>query len=194
MKGELQILQNVMLLARAAQLVLEDEVLHGNGLEEVNNSRANILRLLGRQGRQSVKNIASFLGQSTAGASLNVEALVQAELVTREPDARDRRGVCVTLTSRGRQWLHQAERRQRELVGEATSSLTPQELGSLSKRIRTLAFALLKQSTAEPGRCLQCCAYESAACVSGPDGWHCSSFKHARAGQAKPQEVPVDEG
>jgi DNA-binding MarR family transcriptional regulator len=193
MAAGLDLLQDLMLLSRAAQVVLQDEVIRDLDQTEISASRANILRLLGRQGRQSVNDIATFLGQTKASASQNVDCLVRAGILCRETDPEDRRCVWVSLTPQGKRLLEKAENRQLEVLRKALGGLAPATMEKLSRGMRSLAFALLDQSGSQLQTCLQGCAYDSAGCVRQGSDWHCTYMlrsgvrgSRARAGSAPP--------
>lgn len=172
-------LQDLMLLSRIAQLVLQEEVLKDLKETEVTLSRANILRLLGRQGRQTVNNIAAFLSQTKAAASQNVDSLVKAGLVSRQADSSDRRCVWVSLSRRGKKFVEKAENRQREVLLQALDRLPKETVKRLSQGMRTLALALLEHTEIQAKSCLQCCAYASAGCVLEAGSWRCA-YLHDR--------------
>lgn len=174
MATESCILEDLMLLSRVAQIVLQEEVLKDLKETQVTLSRASILRLLGRQGRQTVNNIAAFLSQTKAAASQNVDSLVRAGLVSREPEPTDRRCVWVSLSPRGKKFVEKAENRQREVLLQALDGLPKETVNKLSQGIRTLALSLLEHSEIQAKTCLQCCAYASAGCVQEAGNWHCA--------------------
>ncbi len=172
MAGKTDTFDDLMLLARAAQIVLQDEVLDDLGEAAITPLRANILRLVARRGRQSVNDVAFFLGQSKPSASQNIDLLVRSGLACREADTVDRRCVWVSLTARGRGFLERAERRQMEVLERSIANLQGTQLERLSRDMRSFALALLAHSD-RPRQCLQCCAYDSAGCVRRDGAWQC---------------------
>jgi DNA-binding MarR family transcriptional regulator len=180
------LVQNLVLVSRATQLVLEEEVLKALNEPNITAAKANILRLLGRQRRQTVKDLAVFLGQTKAAASQNVESLVRAKLVSRVGDKVDRRCVWVSLTSRGRRFLQRAESQQLEVLRQVKAHYSEKALIKLVERMRSLAFTLLAHSNTKTESCLGCCAFNSAGCLHGPEGWQCAYTKSA----VGPAEAP----
>ncbi len=162
-----------MLLSRAAQLVLQEEVLKSLKEPAISLARANILRLLGRQKRQSVNDIAYFLGQTKASASQNVDALERAGFIRRKTDQEDRRCVWVSLSPRGKRLLKRAEECQNKMLERALAQFPKGMVAGLSHCMRSLALALLDHSKVQQQTCLQCCAYDSAGCVHHSGDWHC---------------------
>lgn len=184
MTNESCILEDLMLLSRVAQIVLQEEVLEDLEEAEVTLSRANILRLLGRQGRQTVNNIAAFLDQTKAAASQNVDSLVKAGLVCRETDDADRRCVWVSLSPRGKGFVERAENRQRQVLLRALDRVPKPILRKLSQGMRSLALALLEHSEIREKTCLQCCAYASAGCVQEAGSWRCAYLHNEKPSAA----------
>lgn len=190
MKAESELLQNLMLLARVTQIVLQDEVLKDVPDGELSQVRLSILRLLRRRERQSVNDLARFLGLTKAAASQNVERLVRVGLVERREDPNDRRGVWVTLTARGQRILEEVEKEQRRVLEKAMHGFEAGSLRHLSAAMRSLALSLLNQNGEEITGCLQCCAYDSPGCVCDGEDWACqymsSRPQPASAGAADP--------
>jgi len=173
MGTEHELLQDVMLLARAAQIVLQDEVLENVREVEIGPTKVSLLRLLSRQRKQSVNDLARFLGQTKAAASQNVESLVRLGLVRRDQDKLDRRCVWISLTPKGTRILEKAEVLQLEALKRAVAELPKAVLAKISRGMRTLAVTLLEHSEGQNDNCLQCCAYNSAGCVCENDRWRC---------------------
>lgn len=174
MERETDLLLDLVLLSRATQLVLLDEVLRDLGRTELSAARVSILRLLGRRKRQSVNDLSRFLGQTKASASQNVDGLVKSGYVRRTTDEVDRRCVWVSLTPQGERVLKKVEARQREILHETVGGLPSETLAGLQQGLRSFAFALLEQSRTKSATCLQCCAYSATGCVQAADAtWRC---------------------
>jgi DNA-binding MarR family transcriptional regulator len=166
--------QDLMLFSRAAQVALQDEVVERFPEAGPGPARMAILRLLGRQERQSVNDLALFLAQTKAAASQNVDGLVRSGLVRREDEPADRRKVWVVLTPRGRRLLQKLEAQQVSVLKRALRGLPRETHGQFSRNLRLLAFALLEETHLKSGHCLQCCAFNSAGCAKGPGGLRCA--------------------
>ncbi|MGQ9588701.1 MAG: MarR family winged helix-turn-helix transcriptional regulator [Planctomycetota bacterium] len=145
-KGEL--LKDILLLARAARIVLEERVLRSVEGLSIGSSKANLLRLLRRGGNQTVNDIARFLGQTKAAASQNVDSLVRAGLVRRETDKRDRRRVAVSLTARGARLLQKIEAIQKKALAKAVQGMSDAEVRNAAKAARSLAERLVESAGA----------------------------------------------
>ncbi|MBI4606702.1 MAG: MarR family transcriptional regulator [Planctomycetes bacterium] len=185
MKTESGFLQALMLLSRAAQIVLQDGVLDGLRGPPLAPSKASILRVLGRRVRQSVNDLASFLGQTKAAASQHVDALARSGLVRKQADLEDRRLVWVLLTPRGKRLLEDLEARQRAALHRALQGIPAKARGQLSRGMRGLAFALLDRAAPETTSCLQCCAFDSAGCVRECDEWRCAYMLRGATARAR---------
>lgn len=156
-KGEL--LKDLLLLARAARIVLEERVLpHVEGLS-IGSSKSNLLRLLRSEGTQTVNDIARFLRQTKAAASQNVDSLVRAGLVRRETDERDRRRVAVSLTARGARLLQKIEASQKKALAKAIHGMSDGDVRKAARIARELVERLLESSRAR----LEASEWESGA-------------------------------
>ena len=174
MSVESTVLQDIMLLSRAAQLVLQEEVLSELKEAELGATKLNVLRLLCRNHKQSVNDLSRFLGQTKAAASQNVDSLVTAGLVRRETDKVDRRCVWISLTRKGQRILERAEAIQGKLVRGALAGLPRAPLLKLSKGMRSLALSILSSSPTHSESCLHCCAYNDTGCVYEGSRWQCT--------------------
>lgn len=169
------LLQDLMLLTRASQLVLQERVLAQVKNVDLNPAKLNVLRLLARRKKQSVNDLARFLEYTKAAASQNVDRLVRAGLVRRQTDDRDRRLTWISLTPKGRRVLAKLEEIQRRGLEEALRRIPPSTRKVLERGMRQLAFSLLEITGAGPKSCLQCCAYSLGDCLRGEHerAWSC---------------------
>lgn len=184
MNLEEDLLRDVMLLSRSTQLVLQDEVLESLKEPALGPTKVNLLRILRRSKKQSVNDLARFLGQTKAAASQNIDSLVKAGMVRRDSDKVDRRCVWVSLTPRGSRVLSKAENRQLQALKKAIANLPKATLKKTTVEMRALANAILSSSSSKSENCLQCCAYTQAGCVYDEGDWSCqykkSEKKHSK--------------
>jgi len=78
-----------------------------------------------------LSTIAEHLGTSVPAASELVNRLVRQGLVTRRPDERERRRICLTLSDDGTAQLELAERETVDWLEQTLSALEPGRLESL---------------------------------------------------------------
>ena len=180
MTMENDLLQDLMILTRSAQLVLQEEVLESLREPVIGSTKMNLMRLLRRTRRQSVNDLARFLGQTKAAASQNIDSLVKADLVRREQDNVDRRCVWISLTPKGSRILKKAETRQQQALQKAIGGLSRTTLQKTSRAMRSLANAILASSENKADNCLQCCAYNTAGCVYDGGAWKCQYRKRTQ--------------
>ena len=76
---------------------------------------------------QRVSDLANALGMSLASASALSDRLVRQGLVTRRPDASDRRSVLLQLTATGARTLRRIDRAQTIRMTRAIRLMTPAE-------------------------------------------------------------------
>lgn len=96
-------------------------------LNEMTGAQKRILYYLDLEGPQRMSDIARLVGVSLPAATITVEKLVEAKLVKRSADPRDRRVVRVDLTQKGRRVVQQLNRVHERRFREILSKLTPEE-------------------------------------------------------------------
>jgi DNA-binding MarR family transcriptional regulator len=94
------------------------------------------------RGPMRLGTLADRIGTTDATATRTVDALEELSLVERAPDPRDRRGVRIAATDRGR--LSAAERKERllELLGDAIEGASCDEVGRFVELFDDLAERL----------------------------------------------------
>ncbi|MFE6968746.1 MarR family winged helix-turn-helix transcriptional regulator [Isoptericola sp. NPDC057653] len=100
------------------------------------------LHMLTRCGRVQLTDVAAKLRVDVSVASRQVSALVDAGLVLRTVDDDDRRVRYLALTDAGREFAEASFRRIDDLVSEAFSDWSDEDLAEATSRIRSVAAAL----------------------------------------------------
>ncbi|SKC75317.1 MarR family winged helix-turn-helix transcriptional regulator [Krasilnikoviella flava] len=100
------------------------------------------LHLLTRCGRVQLSDVAAKLRVDMSVASRQVSALVDAGFVQRTVDDDDRRARYLALTDTGREFAEASFERIDDLVSEAFSDWSEQDLADATSRIRSVAAAL----------------------------------------------------
>lgn len=96
-------------------------------LNEMTGAQMRILHFLDLEGPQRMSDIARLVGVSLPAATITVEKLVEAKLVKRTPDPKDRRVVRIELTSKGRRIVQQMNKVHEKRFGEILAKLSPAE-------------------------------------------------------------------
>jgi DNA-binding MarR family transcriptional regulator len=108
----------------------------------VSGAQLFVLQKLAEADAQSVNDLAARTATDQSSVSVVVHRLVDAGLVGRHPDARDRRRVRLTLTPRGRSILrHSPDSAQRRLV-RAIESLAPAERRAFAASLARLVSGI----------------------------------------------------
>jgi DNA-binding MarR family transcriptional regulator len=89
-----------------------------------------------------LNDLAQRMGTSTPTASRAVDTLEALGLVTRAPDAEDRRALSLTVSERGRALLDERLARAAAAFGPATASLSDDERRELLELLRRMTDAL----------------------------------------------------
>jgi DNA-binding MarR family transcriptional regulator len=97
---------------------------------------------LGAEGPLRVNDLAHRMGTSAATASRAVDALETLRLVTRAPEAGDRRALSIDLTPAGRRLLEGRLRRAAKAFEPAIAALTAPERHTLLALLERMTSAL----------------------------------------------------
>ncbi|HET7647889.1 MAG TPA: MarR family transcriptional regulator [Gaiellaceae bacterium] len=97
---------------------------------------------LGQEGPLRVNDLAHRLGTSAATASRAVDALETLGLVTRAPEAGDRRALSIGLTPAGRELLDERRSRAAEAFTPATAALSAADRRELLRLLERMTSAL----------------------------------------------------
>jgi len=96
------------------------------------------LAFLNRHPGSSLSAVAEHIGLTLPTMSVLVEGLVQRDLVAREPDARDRRRVLLTLTPTGHALYSQAAEGSAAWLAALLEPLSEQERESIVQALAVL--------------------------------------------------------
>jgi DNA-binding MarR family transcriptional regulator len=103
-----------------------------------------IMTVLKDEGTLHVAEIGEKLQIAKAQMTHYIDKLFELDLVARQVDATDRRTLNIALTEKGRTLLEEHENAMVNAVKEKMSSLTGEELESLSASLRNLRDTLFK--------------------------------------------------
>jgi DNA-binding MarR family transcriptional regulator len=116
--------------------LLEDEAFGRFGLNRGEVGVLGALRIAGPPHRLSPTRLGRGLMLSSAGVTSRLDRLERRGLVTRLPDAADRRGVIVELTDEGRDLVDQAVAAHAGIDRRLLSQLEPGEVETLAGLLR----------------------------------------------------------
>lgn len=97
-----------------------------------------LLVQIGQSPGIGVRELASRERMSAAGMSGHIDRLVASGLVTRTPDAEDRRRVGLTLTDEGQRVRRAVKSRRTAWLASRLTQLTPEQLEALEAAIEPL--------------------------------------------------------
>lgn len=113
-------------------------------LPPLTTRQLNLLLNVKESGGLSIKDLADKLGVTTSSVSTMVERLVEAGVLTREPNPDDRRGVIVRLSHGIEESLEPFERQTLKMLMELLEQMgdeSARQLRKLHTQIRTIAAA-----------------------------------------------------
>ncbi|RMI31649.1 MarR family winged helix-turn-helix transcriptional regulator [Nocardia stercoris] len=115
--------------------------LAGRSFEQpgISGAQAEFLRLVGRNPGISVKAAAAELGLVPNSVSTFVTALVQAELLVREPDPQDRRVGRLSLPPAVQRTVDERRQVRHTALGAALAELTPQQRTELERGLAVVS-------------------------------------------------------
>jgi len=114
----------------------------GCGAESLTLSQTMLLRALDTLGPSKMSDVATAMAVKPPAASSAIAALEKAGYVERVHDDDDRRVTLVHLTGDGREALHAAERKRRELMRGYLSVLSEDDIRALIRIHHTLTTAM----------------------------------------------------
>jgi DNA-binding MarR family transcriptional regulator len=135
--------------------------------ERLNPAQWEALRYLGRANRYSRTPTAltRYLGATKGTVSQTLIALERKGLVRRAADPRDRRGIRLGLTTRGRSHL------QRDPLAEAITEIDAALLARLDADLTDLLLQLQQRNRQRPfGQCATCRFFRRGDAPGEPDG------------------------
>jgi len=133
--------------------------------DRVTFTQLKLLRLVDRQGRLTVGDVAAFLGISNAAASKAVERMVRGGLLSRAESPEDRRATQVTMTSEGHQMLQEFETRTSAILLKLLAGVDVRRLRDLSGNLDRLSVSLTAGSGDEARVCFRCGLYFREDCL-----------------------------
>lgn len=139
-------------------------------LEEIAGDRLTfaqlkLLRLVERQGRLNIGDVAAFLGISNAAASKAVDRLVRAGLLGRAEAPDDRRATQVTVTGDGRALLEAFEARSSAALLRLLSGAGLRKLKELATGLDRLSVSLATGDRKQDSLCFRCGLYFRDECL-----------------------------
>jgi len=138
--------------------------LEGLAGDRLTFTQLRLLRLVARQDRLSVGDVATFLGVSNAAASKAVDRLVRGGFLRRAEAEGDRRTTEVSVTEEGLRLLDGFDARSSAALLRLLSGVTPRQMRDISGGLDRLSLSI--SGSAEPGDvCFRCGLYFRDECL-----------------------------
>lgn len=126
-----------------------EDTLAGHGLNHGEYKLMLRLATRSQDHRMSAGELSRSLLLSSGAMTNRLDQLEKAELVQRVRDPRDRRGVHVELTAKGKATIDDAVREQAAKEIDVLSALSPRELANLNQLLRKVLGSLEARSEAD---------------------------------------------
>lgn len=159
------LLKSLMLVSRSVEEVLDTRAVIAACGDPLSPSKVRMLRLITHSGKQSIGQIARFLGVSDPAASQLADALVRQKLILRNVDPNDRRTAYLRLTASGKKLSLSIEREQRHRVRLALQSAGSSKASAWNNLLRNVCQHLTAAEKTFGEYCLQCGAHEDSVCI-----------------------------
>lgn len=98
----------------------------------IHPSQARLLYLMHKKGKTTIKELAAILGTTPSAATQLVEGLVEASLVTRKADTKDRRVTWLDLSAKGKKTFTNFHRAHLRRLTELLQPLSNTDLAKLT--------------------------------------------------------------
>jgi DNA-binding MarR family transcriptional regulator len=108
-----------------------------------------LIQLLDAFGPQRMTDLATMLGMSTSGATLLVDRAVEGQLVKRDRDPVDRRGVWVVIDQGGQELLARVRYLRAQLLSSYLPDLDAERVEQLIELVDQMAQAATKLPSRE---------------------------------------------
>lgn len=168
---ERRIARDLHMLGALTREVLEGDVTHGES--KATFSQVVLLRWLEAGGPRRTREVARFLGATSAAASQLLSRLRAKGLIEGLPDPRDGRAELLRSTARGRAFVerHRGEVTQRmeALLGRVSQV----DRLRLAEGLEAVLDLLLGSGIALEHLCLHCHALAAPGCLMVRHGRHC---------------------
>lgn len=167
-----QFIGSAHLFSSALTGVLQAGLLRQVAGSQLSFSHLKVLQLLAVAKTQTIGELASFLGISSAATSKIVDKLVQRGFLSRAVGASDRRAAHVSLTPRSRRLLADYEKRRRQKLAQVFRGHAPRELRKLARLLDQVTAAIVNHSAKPEKICLHCGIYFRGKCPVRDLGGH----------------------
>jgi DNA-binding MarR family transcriptional regulator len=168
----LGLLRNSHIFAAAVREVLEQKFLEETAPSPLSLSQFHLLKLLSIRGSHQVREVADFLGMSTAAASKNITKLEGLGLLERNRSEGDRRATELSITPKGRRTVLSYEELKAARLYPLLTEFSESELEEFTRLLERFSVRLYELEQAngsepENGFCLRCAAYLDSSCPVG---------------------------
>jgi len=119
----------------------EDQIFGEHGLTTEQYAVLVSIEYLGEPAK--VTDVARWLERSTNSVSMIIDRMVKAGLVKRVRDRKDRRAVCLSITSKGKNALKPATLGGLEFIRKILSPLSSEDKRTFVSQLETLKYELL---------------------------------------------------
>jgi DNA-binding MarR family transcriptional regulator len=182
------LLKSLLLLGRAIEQVMDTRAVAAAYGSPLSASKVRMLKLIAHGGKQSVGQVARFLGVSDPAASQLAESLVRQKLITRNTDPRDRRTAFLKLTPSGKKLTQAIEQEQRHRLRLAVKSAGTSRSREWGPFLSEMTKHLMEAEQPFDQGCLQCASHEDQTCLLEGGPVECLYRVHTARREKKEKE------
>ena len=160
-----EFLGSAHVFASALNGLLEDKLVREVSHRRLSFSQLKALQLIAATDRNTVGDVAAFLGVSNAAASKAVDRMARGKWLRRTEAEDDRRTTHLSLTEAGRRVLEQYDSARLNEVQNLYREFSPAELQRASRVLQQLSSRLLKQPKLHNQDCSECGIFLRDCCL-----------------------------
>ncbi len=105
---------------------------------ELSLPQMHTIETLGHHGSLRMKELASHMGITTGTLTVMIDRLEKMNMVSRLPNAEDKRSFLITLTDEGKEHFEQHHKLHEELTNDMISDLNHDEIAQFSSLIQRI--------------------------------------------------------
>ncbi len=152
------------LFAASLTDLLEDKLVREVSRRHLSFAQIQALQLLHATQRNTVSEIAAFLGVSNAAASKAVDRLARGKWL-RRAEAADRRSTLLSLTEAGRRVLADYDAARLRVLQDLFRELSAHDVQQASRILQTLSYRMCERTPLAADGCSGCEVFFSERCL-----------------------------
>lgn len=186
-----ELLESAHLFASSLTDLLEDKLVREVSRRRLSFAQMQTLQLLNATERNTVSEIALFLGVSNAAASKTVDRLARGKWLRRAEVANDRRSTPLSLTEAGRRVLAAYDAARLNKLQTLFREFSPDDVQRVSRILETLSKRMCERTPSVDDGCSGCEVFFSERCLLRASSARRCTHKRLRSIDKTPRQTAV---